>query len=112
MNRENHFLSISSNIPSVLFIAHLPLSKTALDKTFLDTDGNIGWDQSSELFNITTVNYDVSTDGSSDDTGGKSEKVVGYLGSTRVFIVESSNEDGFTAVWVEFLMNSTLWENL
>lgn len=40
------------------------------------------------------------------------EEVIGNLGGSGVFVVESSDEDGLTAVWVEFLMDGTLWEDV
>jgi len=98
--------------PNLLLLSRLSLSKTALGEALFNTDGNVGWDQVPELVNITTINDDVSTDSSGDDVAWESEEVVGDLGGTEIFGVETSDEDCLTAVWVELLMDGTLWEDV
>lgn len=70
------------------------------------------WDQILELVNITTVNNDGTTDGGGDNIAWQLEEVIGDLGGTEVLVVEASDEDCLTAVWVEFLVNGTLWEDV
>ncbi|KAF3078226.1 hypothetical protein TWF569_000684 [Orbilia oligospora] len=92
--------------------SRLSLSKTASGEALFNTDGNVEWDQGFELIDITAIDNDVSTDGSSDDVACKSEEVIGNLGGTEVLSVETGDEDCLTAVWVEFLMDRTLWEDV
>jgi len=70
------------------------------------------WDQILELVNVATINNDGTTDGSSDNIAWELEEVVGDLGGAKVLVVEASDEDCLTAVWVEFLMDGTLWEDV
>jgi len=70
------------------------------------------WDHGLELLDITTIDDDVSTDGSGENVAWELEEVIGNLGGTWIFVVETGDEDGLTAVWVEFLVDSTLWENV
>jgi len=106
-------ISISSSLllPLLASIC-LSLGETALPEARLNTDSDVRWDHGPELFNITSVDNNVSTDSSGDDIAWESEKVVGNLGGTWVFVVETSDEDGLTAVWVEFLVDGTLWEDV
>jgi len=90
----------------------LSLSKTALGEALLNTNGNIGWDQVPELVDVTAVNDNGSTDGSGDDIAWESEEVVGNLRSTEILVVKTGDEDGLTTVWVEFLVDGTLREDV
>ena len=89
----------------------LSLRNTTLGQTAIDTLRNIGRDQRAESIDISSINSDFSTSATLDDLILQSEELLSDLSNTWILRWEGCDENGVSAVGVEFGVYSSLRED-